>query len=307
MIGEENISTKTVDVLLGKNLPSVGEVRVVDPVTGGEKGSKLQRFSLIPYIFLWALAEHYGKGAHKYTKRLPISSAYDIIGKLCTCTMKSDYAVNVADLNQAVSPKMATVDPATNSAYVAPTSNMPNDSATTPANGWRSTETPIENANVFQPANHDLRHSDSPSKMKQNLSQMDVRFAEMGRMDDGSILITTIKPGNSERSCAEPVTKGLVTSEMIQNDLKKHDSTCKILQQIQVSKNEIIVSGDRNWERGYKWSLSLDAAHRHINQWLRGEDNDAETNSNHLIAAIWHLIALYCYSMWKRGTDDLRT
>lgn len=137
MIGEENISTKTVSPYhFGPPRPRdtttlQGEVRIVDPVTGGEKGSKLQRFSLIPYIFLWALAEHYGKGAHKYA--------------------------------------------------------------------------------------------------------------------------------------------------------------------------------DRNWERGYKWSLSLDAAHRHINQWLRGEDNDAETNSNHLIAAIWHLIALYCYSMWKRGTDDLRS
>jgi hypothetical protein len=45
------------------------EVRVVDPVTGGEKGTKLARFSLIPPEFLWALAEHYGRGSLKYADR----------------------------------------------------------------------------------------------------------------------------------------------------------------------------------------------------------------------------------------------
>lgn len=45
------------------------EVRIVDPRSGGEKGSKLARFSLIPAEFLWALAEHYGVGAFKYADR----------------------------------------------------------------------------------------------------------------------------------------------------------------------------------------------------------------------------------------------
>lgn len=44
-----------------------GEVRVTDPNTGGMKGTKLARFSLIPAQFLWALAEHYGKGCAKYS------------------------------------------------------------------------------------------------------------------------------------------------------------------------------------------------------------------------------------------------
>jgi hypothetical protein len=42
------------------------EVRYVDPTTGGEKGTKLARFDLIPEIPLYALAEHYGRGAGKY-------------------------------------------------------------------------------------------------------------------------------------------------------------------------------------------------------------------------------------------------
>jgi hypothetical protein len=45
------------------------EVRVVDPKTGGEKGSKLARFDLIPAGPLQALAEHFGRGARKYADR----------------------------------------------------------------------------------------------------------------------------------------------------------------------------------------------------------------------------------------------
>lgn len=46
-----------------------GEVRVVDPTTGGEKGSKLARFDLIPHEALTMLAEHFGRGAEKYDDR----------------------------------------------------------------------------------------------------------------------------------------------------------------------------------------------------------------------------------------------
>lgn len=43
------------------------EIRVTDPTTGGQKGVKLARFDLIPSEPLWRLAEHYGKGAAKYS------------------------------------------------------------------------------------------------------------------------------------------------------------------------------------------------------------------------------------------------
>lgn len=46
-----------------------GERRVVDPDTGGEKGTKLARFDLIPAAALWQVAEHYGRGAAKYSDR----------------------------------------------------------------------------------------------------------------------------------------------------------------------------------------------------------------------------------------------
>ena len=41
------------------------EVRVTSD-TGGQKGSKLARFDLVPQDALWALAEAYGRGAAKY-------------------------------------------------------------------------------------------------------------------------------------------------------------------------------------------------------------------------------------------------
>ena len=42
------------------------EVRVVDPVTGGEKGSKPERFDLIPWEALEEVARVYSFGARKY-------------------------------------------------------------------------------------------------------------------------------------------------------------------------------------------------------------------------------------------------
>jgi hypothetical protein len=48
---------------LGPLVPA--EVRTTSP-TGGQKGSKLARFDLIPPSVLWEIAEHYGKGAEKY-------------------------------------------------------------------------------------------------------------------------------------------------------------------------------------------------------------------------------------------------
>jgi hypothetical protein len=61
----------------------------------------------------------------------------------------------------------------------------------------------------------------------------------------------------------------------------------------------------RNWERGYKWSLSLDALERHLNQWKQGEIYDEETGSHHLIAVAWHCCALFCYHLFGKGTNDV--
>ena len=45
------------------------EVRVTDPVTGGAKGVKIQRYDLLPWDQLDKVAELYGRGALKYEAR----------------------------------------------------------------------------------------------------------------------------------------------------------------------------------------------------------------------------------------------
>lgn len=62
----------------------------------------------------------------------------------------------------------------------------------------------------------------------------------------------------------------------------------------------------RNWERGYKWSLSADALERHLTLWKLGESLDRETGSHHLIAVVWHAIALFIFELRGLGTDDVR-
>lgn len=62
---------------------------------------------------------------------------------------------------------------------------------------------------------------------------------------------------------------------------------------------------DRNWEKGYRWGLSVAALERHLTQWKLGEQLDSETNSHHLIAVIWHAMALYEFERRGLGTDDI--
>ena len=61
---------------------------------------------------------------------------------------------------------------------------------------------------------------------------------------------------------------------------------------------------DRNWERGYKWSLSADALQRHFAAWWQGEDYDPETGSLHIVAVAWHALCLITFQLRGLGTDD---
>jgi len=49
---------------------------------------------------------------------------------------------------------------------------------------------------------------------------------------------------------------------------------------------------DRNWERGYDWSLSFAAMQRHLWLFWGGEDIDAEMGLPHLTCAAFHAFAL---------------
>ena len=61
---------------------------------------------------------------------------------------------------------------------------------------------------------------------------------------------------------------------------------------------------DRNWEKGYAWSLSYDALQRHIHQWVMGESIDKETGRHHLAhagnMAPFNIVPLRAKRAWNR-------
>lgn len=61
---------------------------------------------------------------------------------------------------------------------------------------------------------------------------------------------------------------------------------------------------ERNWEKGYEWSLSYAAAGRHLALAMMGEDSDSESGLPHELHAAWHLLALVSYRMRGIGIDD---
>jgi hypothetical protein len=61
---------------------------------------------------------------------------------------------------------------------------------------------------------------------------------------------------------------------------------------------------DRNWERGYDWSLSFAALQRHSWAFWSGEDNDAETGMPHMASVAFHALALLEFMERHRDFDD---
>ena len=61
---------------------------------------------------------------------------------------------------------------------------------------------------------------------------------------------------------------------------------------------------DRNWERGYEWSLSFGAMMRHAWAWWHGEELDEDTGSHHLDAVSFHAFALREFIETHPELDD---
>lgn len=59
-----------------------------------------------------------------------------------------------------------------------------------------------------------------------------------------------------------------------------------------------------NWRRGYSWSWSLSALHRHIARFEQGESVDPESGLHHLAHAKFHLNTLMEFERLGLGTDD---
>lgn len=65
--------------------------------------------------------------------------------------------------------------------------------------------------------------------------------------------------------------------------------------------------GVANWSLGYAWSLSLNALHRHLDAWERGDSIDPEFNRTHLAAVAFHALVLMEFEAKGIGTDDRYT
>lgn len=61
---------------------------------------------------------------------------------------------------------------------------------------------------------------------------------------------------------------------------------------------------ERNWERGYNWSLSYAAMQRHLSLFWQGEDCDPETGTPHVINAAFHCFALAEFMSTHPELDD---
>lgn len=61
---------------------------------------------------------------------------------------------------------------------------------------------------------------------------------------------------------------------------------------------------DHNWRKGYKWSLSIAAAFRHLARFVCGETHDPESGLHHCAHATFHMLTLITYTMKGLGTDD---
>ena len=61
---------------------------------------------------------------------------------------------------------------------------------------------------------------------------------------------------------------------------------------------------DHNWTKGYNYTWSLSALHRHIKEFEKGVSQDWESGIHHLAHAAFHLFALMEFERTGRGIDD---
>lgn len=105
----------------------------------------------------------------------------------------------------------------------------------------------------------------------------------------------------SEVRITDPNTGGAKGQKLERMDLLPWDALLVVANHYGVGASKY---EDRNWERGYAWSLSFGAMQRHLAAWWQGEDLDDETGTSHLAAAAFHVLALIAYQERETGTDD---
>lgn len=107
---------------------------------------------------------------------------------------------------------------------------------------------------------------------------------------------------NKEVRITDPVTGGQKGSKLARFDLIPMDALWEVAEVFGRGAQKY---ADRNWEKGYKWGLSVAALQRHLALRLGGEVRDEETGARHLAQVVWHALALLTFELRGLGTDDI--
>lgn len=99
----------------------------------------------------------------------------------------------------------------------------------------------------------------------------------------------------------DPVTGGQKGSKPERFSLLPFDALDEILRAYNYGSKKY---ADHNWRKGYNWSLSFDAAMRHLTAWWEREEKDPESGLSHLAHAGWHVLCLLWFQLNGAGTDD---
>lgn len=113
--------------------------------------------------------------------------------------------------------------------------------------------------------------------------------------------VAVLPPANGETRITDALTGGQKGSKMARYDLIPAKALDELATHYGVGS---LKYADRNWERGYKWSLSFAACMRHLWAFWRGEDIDKETGTKHVIAAAWHCFVMATFLETRRSHDD---
>jgi hypothetical protein len=117
----------------------------------------------------------------------------------------------------------------------------------------------------------------------------------------------------------EPVGGLRYNDDKIRFDLLPHDAIEALAQHYTIGAKKY---ADRNWEKGFKWTICGASLMRHLFLWLAGEDYDVGPNgewgeypdqpdihmrwtgSLHMTCVLWNAAALTTFALRQSGADD---
>lgn len=292
------------------------EVRVTDEKTGGQKGTKLARFSLVPWSIIWEVAEHFGRGARKYGD---IEVDRNKLITLCNCE-------NLTATLVASTTLMDSVDLVTKKIFDIAIQSLPKSSVRTVDPGARrilivNEQAILLIAKQFKTQDMNLKSTETGQNtdLLQNTANnyflnvaVSALSAETNSEQGDQISITITEMNLREDLFALVATRALDSSETRPKLYGKHLPTC-LIHRLVSRGGKIILPNSRNWEKGYNWSYSYDALHRHLTAFWNGDNIDHDPSlyedgephtTRHIIAVAWHALVLAYFSRYNVGTDD---